>query len=130
MSKAAPAVLPGTPPSEVEVKKPDKLEEKPNSRGLPSGQIWVSPDLIPSTSAASEEFLSEDSTSEEPLEGEALNDFLLSFFSMFKTPTDKQIQLLAEAVEMSYEELEKAVYRLTSSMVQNADEDEIETQDL
>lgn len=128
-SKAAPAVLPNTPIS------PDanKIEEEPNSKGLPSGEEWVAPDLFASTTAADEP-LPNDGISNETVDQGKLDDFLLSFFTLFKAPTDRQIHLLAEAVGMSYDELERAVYRLTSALTEDEEEeegeDEIEVQDL
>lgn len=124
-SKAGAALLvtPSTLYTEPEVPVVDdnlKDVEKPNTKGLPSGQTWVTPELFPAKASVDTIKVKE--------KEEAMNDFILAYFSMIEKPTSQQVLALATSVGLSYPELEKRVYSLASSEV-GSTSDDIEIQE-
>jgi hypothetical protein len=56
---------------------------------------------------------------------EAMDDFLLCFFTLNQEPTDRQMHLLAVALGIQPEELERCVYALFGKIVQGEKEVEV-----
>lgn len=88
----------------------------------------VEPDLTDTDTAVQSEGslpldgLSVDGSEPEDVD-EAMQDLLLAYFVVCPVPTDKQIHLLAAALALTPEELERHIYQLLSSVAEEEYED-------